>query len=107
MLAGEVVLKVTPEQLKEKSVTVEAQIKVVQNSFEELKRRINATSSYWIGEAGDLHRKLYNDEEDTINEMMRRLKEHPRDLITIADTYIGAENEAKSIADQLTGDVIE
>lgn len=100
-------IKVTPEVLSDKSGQVLKCVNNMANTFQQLETVVNRTSYYWIGEAGDLHRKLYNQQKSTIDEMMQRLREHPRDLITIAQIYSNVEKEVESIAIELPGDVIE
>lgn len=73
-------------------------------SMEEI---IARTSYYWIGEAGELHRKLYNDQKEDISIMMRRFMEHATDLRTIAGGYETGEKENTSRAQALASDIIE
>ena len=54
-----------------------------------------------------MHRKLYQEQKENVDEMMRRLKEHPQDLLTIAQNYVQTETSVEEIANQLSGDVIE
>lgn len=105
-IAGQVVLKVTPEQLQAKAAVTKDNIGKLTGCFERISSIINRTGNYWIGEAGDLHRKLYTDENDNIQEMFARLSEHPTDLEQIAGTYLNVENEVENIAMELPGDVI-
>ena len=42
-----------------------------------------------------------------MDEMMRRLKEHPEDLLTISQNYAQTERAVEAIAGELSGDVIE
>ena len=106
-IGGDVLIKVKPEVLVEKSHDVSADIRKMASCFENLERIINRTSYYWIGEAGDMHRKLYQEQKENVDEMMRRLKEHPQDLLTIAQNYVQTETSVEEIANQLSGDVIE
>ena len=53
-----------------------------------------------------MHRKMYRDQKEPIYGMMKRLKEHPDDLLAIAQTYEKVEAEVQSMAMELPGDVI-
>lgn len=106
-IIGEVHIKVTPSALREKSAAVTTNINAMQTCFDELEQIINRTSYYWIGEAGDMHRNMYKEQKDSIIEMMKRLSEHPRDLVTIAYQYETTEQEVTAIGESLSGDVIE
>lgn len=105
-ISGEVILKVTPEQLQAKAQTTKDNISKLKTSFENIGSIVARTQNYWIGEAGELHRRLYTDEREQIAEMFARLSEHPTDLEQIANTYLGVENVVKNLAAELPGDVI-
>ncbi len=106
-IGGDVFIRVKPETLVEKSQEVSESIRKMAACFDELERIINRTSYYWIGEAGDMHRRLYQEQKDNVDEIMRRLKEHPADLLTIAQNYMHTEQAVEEVANQLDGDVIE
>lgn len=105
-ITGEVHIKVNTTVLNEKAQEVSRSITNMANCFEQLERIISRTSYYWIGEAGDLHRKIYQENREQIEEMFKRLKEHPTDLMTIAQTYAMAEQAVQSVAVELPGDII-
>lgn len=105
-ISGQVVLKVTPEQLLAKAETTKNNISKLSGSFEKISSIIEKTKNYWIGEAGDLHRKLYTDENEEIQEMFARLLEHPTDLELIAKNYLNVEDVVENLALELPGDVI-
>lgn len=104
---GNIRLKVEPTQLVAQADEVSKNVRKMEKLFEEMNGVINRTESYWIGEAGDLHRKLYRDEKDDIDQIVRRFKEHPKDLQLMAQEYTNAETAASSVASALPQDVIE
>lgn len=106
-IGGGISIKVRPEVLVEKSQEVSASIRKMASCFDDLERIVNRTSYYWIGEAGDMHRRLYQEQKDHVDEMMKRLKEHPADLLTIAQNYVQVEQTVETVANELSGDVIE
>ncbi|MCQ2498904.1 MAG: WXG100 family type VII secretion target [Lachnospiraceae bacterium] len=106
-IIGNVQIKVTPQALEEKAAAVTSNINAMQTCFDELEQIINRTGYYWIGNAGDMHRQMYMKQKDAVVEMMRRLSEHPRDLLTIAGQYEVVEQEVRAIGESLSGDVIE
>lgn len=99
--------KVQPEVLTQKSQEVSADIRKLCSCFDDLERIINRTNYYWIGEAGDVHRKMYREQKDLVDEILRRLKEYPADLLAISQNYTQAEQSVETIANELSGDVIE
>lgn len=106
-IIGDVMIKVSTEVLINKADAVSDSIRKMEECFNEMEDIIRRTNGYWIGEAGDKHRQLYSDEIPNIEEMMRRLKEHPRDLNIIAQNYMTTEQSVTEIANALAGDVIE
>lgn len=105
-IKGDVHIKVSSTVLNGKAQSVSKSIANMANCFEQLEAIINRTSYYWIGEAGDMHRKIYQDQKPQIEEMMKRLREHPNDLVAIAQTYDTAESAVQSLASELPGNVI-
>ena len=104
--AGTIQLKVTPEQLESKANTVTGLIRTIKTNFNTLSDVMQRTNGYWIGEAADKHRKLYSDKKDEIETMIRRLEEHPRDLLTMAGVYREAETSNVSTSQGLPTNVI-
>lgn len=100
------VLKVTPQQLKIKAEQVSKEISEMTLAFEELAQIVSRTAHYWIGDAGDTHRDIYEKNKDDIEVMLRRLKEHPTDLLVMAGVYEDTEIKAENISMQLPEDVI-
>lgn len=105
-IIGDVHIKVNSAVLNAKAQSVSASIRNMADCFEQLETIINRTSYYWIGEAGDMHRNMYKEQKSQIDEMMKRLKEHPDDLVTIAQSYESAESAVQSMASELPGDII-
>lgn len=106
MQSGSIRLRVTPSQLQNQAQEVTKQIQTMENAFTELEQLIEKTSFYWIGEAGDLHRRKYQEGKETINEMLRRWKEHPNDLMQMAGVYSETEQKLEELASVLPDDVI-
>lgn len=105
-ISGQVILKVTPEQLLTKAETTRNNISNLTAGFERIGSIIEKTKNYWIGDAGDLYRKIYIDEGEHIQEMFARLLEHPSDLEKIAKNYMDVEDAVEELAMELPGDII-
>jgi len=63
--------------------------------------RVSETENFWKGEAADAHRKNYNKNQTSIEEIISRYNEHVRDLEEMAGIYRQAEITAKDMADDL------
>lgn len=94
-------LLVAPEQLQEQAGTVRAELGEMRGYFEELERLMNGTAAYWIGDAGDAHRRLYTGKLQKIDEIIRRYQEQITDLEVMAGVYSKAEAAAANVADTL------
>ncbi len=104
---GSVQIRVTPQVMRNQAQEVKRLGIEMQNRFKELESIMSRTKNYWIGDAGDVHRKMYNERKSDIATMLKRLKEHPDDLIMIAANYDEAERENVSKSAPLPSDVIE
>lgn len=106
-ITGSVELLVTPEVLHKKATEVENHVKAMKTRFDNMKMLVDKSNGYWIGEAGDMHRKNYTDQMENIDQILRRLGEHPGDLRTIAQTYSDTELKIEeTIIQELPGDVL-
>ena len=100
-IIGDVHIKVNSTVLNSKAQSVSNSIRSMANCFEQLETIINRTSYYWIGEAGDMHRKIYKEQRSQVDEMMKRLKEHPSDLLKIAGIMDNVVKEVEFMANSL------
>lgn len=105
-IQGGVELLVTPEVLNAKANEVERNIRNMKQRFDAMDTLIKKSSSYWIGEAGDMHRQNYESQVSGIEEMLEVLSQHPQDLRAIAQAYTNVELENTSIAQELPGDLL-
>ena len=103
---ADIQLKVDPDVLKSKSQEITSQIGKIENYWNRIHDTISNSNSYWQGEASDYHRKYLKDNDDDVKNLLKRLKEHPRDLQTMAGIYVEAENTASQMASALPDDVI-
>lgn len=89
-----------------KANVVSSVISDMERTFSELQRVVSKTSGYWVGEAGDHHRKMFNDEKDDIAFILTRLKEHPEDLKLMANNFETTERKLTETNRQLRSDYI-
>jgi WXG100 family type VII secretion target len=105
-VASVMTIKVTPEELVSASENVLTKLTAAEAAFNEMGDIVKRTSSYWMGEAGDKHRKMFSDKEPDMEKILSRFREHAADLKVIASNYVSAEQAASSIAESLPADVI-
>lgn len=94
-------LKVSPEEMQAAAAELSGYISNMNECFEAMKRTMDSSDSYWMGEAGNAHRQLYNSQIATIEEIIARYTEHVTDLNTMAGVYSQAEATAQAKADEL------
>ena len=86
-----ITLRVTPQVLRQKAGEFTALINDIERRFRNIEDISDRTRGYWIGDAGDLDRQGYDSFQDDIAHMMKRLNEHPQDLLQMAGIYEQAE----------------
>lgn len=99
-------LRVTPEVLKTKAGEVESDIKSLETEFNTIQDIVSRTSGYWIGEAGETARAEFEGQKGDIDTILKRFKEHPVDLMTMAGVYDEAEQSALTENQALETDII-
>ncbi|MCI9162212.1 MAG: WXG100 family type VII secretion target [Lachnospiraceae bacterium] len=105
-IAGAVELLVTPEVLNQKAVEVEKNVANMRTHFENMRTLVEKSKGYWVGEAGDMHRQNYTEQQENIEQILKRLAEHPADLRVIAQTYSDTELKIEEVIQSLPGDVL-
>lgn len=103
-ITGEV--KVSTDEMARQADEVERLVNTISGRFDEIKRYMDATKGHWIGEGGDIHRKLYQSQMDDLSQILRRLREHPVDLREMAGIYVDAEKKNVITAQKLPTDAI-
>lgn len=95
------VIKVTPEEMISAASELSGYVSTMNECFQQMKNTMQQSESYWVGEAGEAHRKLYQDQVAKTEEIIARYTEHVRDLNTMAGVYTEAEQQAAAVADEL------
>lgn len=98
---ADIVLRVTPEVLQRKSGEFTDIIKEIKVHFDRIESISAKTKGYWQGDAGARDRESYASYKNDIRFIIRRLQEHPTDLLTMAGIYREAEQAAEATNAQL------
>ncbi|MGN0290472.1 MAG: WXG100 family type VII secretion target [Lachnospiraceae bacterium] len=101
-----VTLKVSTDVMKAKADEIKTQAKNIETNWERMKEVVNNSKTYWEGDASDYHRRYLKDNEDDVKKIIKRLNEHPKDLLSMAGIYSETEKQAAKIASALPDDVI-
>lgn len=103
---ADIILKVSLDKMKSKASELTEQINNIETNWKNLAGVVRKSKSYWQGDASDLHRKYLKECEEEVQEILKRLKEHPSDLLAMMGIYDEAEKKAEQIANSLPDDVI-
>lgn len=103
---GSVTLKVTPEVLHSKAELVNTKVSTMTKEFDKMSSLISRSNSYWVGKAGEVHRKTYLEKQPDIEDIFKRLNEHVRELHQMATVYIETEKATTEVAEALPNDII-
>lgn len=101
-----IVLKVKPKELKNKADTITSSINRIEKEINDIGRIILGTKKYWEGDASDKHQKYYKAIEEDIPTVLKRMKEHPKDLLSMAQIYETTENTNQQMANKLPENII-
>lgn len=86
-------LRVDEAAFKTAVTAMNSRIREMKASYDGVIKIAQNTGKYWIGLAGDEHRRAFLDQQDEIETILKRLSEHPVDLQKISGIYVEAENE--------------
>ncbi len=99
-------IKVQTNVLTRKAGEITDAVSKVEREFAQLESAVSRSAGYWTGDASDVHRKYLREIKLDMQDVIKRLKEHPKDLLAMAGVYEEAETEAAGAAGALPADVI-
>lgn len=94
------VTEVDTARLVSAAGTLKEKIQKAETCWNNVMTIVKNSNRYWIGQAGDEHRSAFLDQQDDIDQILVRLKEHPDDLLKIAGVYEEAEKAADTIVSE-------
>lgn len=101
-----ITIKVNTSVMVNKAGELKSQIKKIKGSWETLKKAVNNSKTYWEGEASNRHIEMLNKEQENVENVIKRLEEHPDDLLKMADLYVKSEEKNENLANELPTDII-
>ena len=104
-MAFSLALGVTPELLKAKSSEVSADIDGMKAALETIRSEMEGTRDYWKGDAGEQHRRKFEDHLEEINQLVQRLYTYPERILRMAGIYEEAESFNAALAESLATDI--
>ncbi len=104
-MAG-IVLRVDPQAMYEKSGQAQIMLDNMRRCYNQMNTTVNRSESYWVGEAGELHRSIYRNYQKEAETIFRRLQEHVDELRLMGEKYETTERAATNAVEVLSSDVI-
>ena len=98
--------RVKPEELERTSSEFSKLVDSIERHFQRIDEVSGKTRGYWRGDAGDRGREGYAFYEDDISFIIKRLREHPVDLLKMAGIYKQGEQRVADISSKLKVDQI-
>lgn len=99
-------LKVSPAELTGKSAEITDLIGKISRQYDMLKTTSEASIGYWEGDAADAFRKYVKSIDGDMQSVLKRLGEHPADLLKMAGVYNQNEAEIQEKVSTLPTEVI-
>lgn len=99
-MASGIVLKVPPDELIRQAQQVQTELNQLEREWTNIGNVVMRSKSYWSGKASQKHQKYYQSIKGETMVMIRRLKEHPKELLQMANLYDKTE---KMIEEQSRG----
>lgn len=100
-------LKVTPEKLIAASGEFGSIDTQVVSITDEMNNLVNSMKGAWIGEAAEAFTAKFNELNDDMAKIHKKINEHSKDLAEMAKMYQDAEAANIDTGNGLPGDVIE
>ena len=104
---SEIEIKVTPDVLEKKAQEVTTAINKMERCFDQVQNLVARTRYYWVGQAGEIHRELVTQKKEDMEQIIKRLKDHPDNLRKIAGTYRVTESEQTEQSMAMSSNLID
>lgn len=106
-MSGDVRLKVNSSVMRAKAQEIQNRVMTMEQRWNQIKNTITRSKGYWAGDASNKHQEYLKEIEGDIEKILKRIKEHPQDLLKMAGIYEKAETEVNSLAGALPDDIIQ
>ena len=100
------IIKVSPETMLNQAERIKGSVNNIEKLFASIDGRVYGSQTYWEGSASNTHITKYNKIHENCRDIIRRLSEHPNDLMKMAGLYQNTETQAKESAGSLAGNIL-
>lgn len=102
----EYTIQVEPQLLMSASEDITRKTKTVEGTFFEMRTKVQQTSAFWIGDAAELHRSLFDEQLPAMESIVNRFLEQAKKLKQIATNYAAAQSTVVAVVEDLPYDAI-
>lgn len=103
---AEIQIRVTPEALQAKAGEVSDSVDRIRKQWSKISETVKNSKTYWEGDASTEHQKKHKDAAEKVDHIIKRLGEHPTDLLSMAGIYTEAEKTASAVSGTLPNDIL-
>lgn len=99
-------LTVSTDVLKSVAEEISGSIECIKQEWSEIRNIVENSEYYWEGDSSTEHRKRLSEINDDVETTIKRLAEHPGDLLQMAGIYDTTEKSISGMNSNLPADVI-
>ena len=96
-----VTLRVDPDKLRAKAEDISTHMQQVEKSISAISAVVNASGSYWGGEAYSKYRNEYAEVKEEVLSVCEKVKKRPIHLMTMAGVYQKTQQQNIALAQTL------
>lgn len=99
-------MKVSPDVMISQADEIKGSVESIRQQFVSIEEHVRRSPGYWEGEASDLHTNRFAEVKKNCDDIIRRLSEHPDDLLKMAGLYTESETRSKEESNSLMSNII-
>ena len=103
---SDVRIKVDTGLMLTKAEAIKTEIRTMRKDWEQIQKTEKDMKGYWEGDASNKNEDILNKEQEEVEEVMKRLSEHPDDLLKMANLYSATETNNEEDITALPSDII-
>lgn len=100
-------IRVSTNVLAEQVTTVLQRISKIEKHFQNMEDLVGRSGSYWIGDGGDAHRRVYSESKEGIETVLNNIRETAYSLDVIVQNYRQTESGQKTYSMGLPSNFID
>lgn len=94
-------VRVDDEVLLRKGEEAWQQLKNCYDTLDRIQASVEAGSSFWMGQAGDLYREVLKKQIQSVKAALEELAQYPRELLAYAGLYSETISQSNSLAESI------